>query len=193
MKIASKIALGIGATIIGAGAALGVSNLAQAADTTSASGQAGQAAPGQSGGQGMPGASGNTGAQGGPGGQGAGRGAPAELTQKIATTFNLDSTKVSAALNKAFESARSTNAQPGDMTQMDAALAKSLASSLNVDESKLLTVLTDVRTSLEAQGGPQGGQAPSGTQAGTASGNNGSVGNTGGTGSAGAPSGQANG
>ena len=52
MKIASKIALGIGATIIGAGAALGVSNLAQAADTTSASGQAGQAAPGQSGGQG---------------------------------------------------------------------------------------------------------------------------------------------
>lgn len=180
MKIASKIALGIGATIIGAGAALGVSNLAQAADTTSASGQAGQAAPGQSGGQGMPGASGNT-------------GAPAELTQKIATTFNLDSTKVSAALNKAFESARSTNAQPGDMTQMDAALAKSLASSLNVDEAKLLTVLTDVRTSLEAQGGPQGGQAPSGTQAGTASGNNGSVGNTGGTGSAGAPTGQANG
>ena len=156
MNTIQKLGLTLGSVAIAVGGAFGVTQLS----ATSANGATQQAAVAQ----GQMGAPGQSGQQGGPGGQGAPggqQGAPAELVSAIATAFNLDSSQVETATTTAFSSVQSQNLQPGD--EMDSALAKSLASSLNVDETKMKEVLVSTRSTMQAPSGQGAPGAASGT------------------------------
>ncbi len=148
MNTIQKLGLAVASVGIALGGAFGVTQLANtSANAAQTQSQSGMAAPGANGGQaaGQPGA-------------GAQTGAPTELAAQLASTLNVDQTKVATALNTAFTDATGQNLQPGS-DAFDTAIAKSLATSLGVDQATVQQVLTTFQASMDAGGGPQG-QAP---------------------------------
>jgi len=160
MKTAAKVALGIGAGVIAVGAAAGVGALA--ANLAGDQGSTQQAGYGQGG----PGDAGR--------GYGEGRGGmdTTQLASDLAEKLGVEQSTVEAALKEVMSAGRPSagpsgqpSAQPsgspagGRGDQYLQTIAKGLAEKLNLDEATVLAALQEV---WQDQGGPGGGQPPSG-------------------------------
>lgn len=165
MSRTKKITLGFAAGALALGTGLGVTSMASAATTpapdatstpSAASTPSETATPDQTSGDAMVPGKGH-GRHGGPG-RDAG-----QIASALATKFGVDEAKVTEAL-KAFRDANKPATPPAegttpsggtegtkpDRAAMDAALAKSLASSWGVEESKVTAALEEIRSEAKA-------------------------------------------
>ena len=144
MAMKKKIALGTSAAALALVAGLGLAGGASAADSSSSDATTGttQSAPAE---------------RGGPDGH---RGGGREMASGLAEKLGVDESKLSDALDT-FRKANKPTERPADGTKpdgteqdrtaMDAALAKSLADSLGIEESKVTGALEELRAAAQAE------------------------------------------
>ncbi|MFF5792137.1 hypothetical protein ACFY5D_08830 [Paeniglutamicibacter sp. NPDC012692] len=144
MAMKKKMALGTSAAALALVAGLGLAGVASAADSSSSGGAASttQSAPAE---------------RGGPDGH---RGGGLEMASGLAEKLGVDESKLSDALdtfrkaNKPAERPADGAKQDGtkpDRTAMDAALVKSLADSLGIEESKVTSALEELRADAKSE------------------------------------------
>lgn len=154
MASTKRITLGIAAGALALGAGLGVTGVATAATTPSpAVADTGTTAESTAPADGAKG-----GGFGRHGGHGGGRG---QLAADLATKLDVEETKVAEALQAFREANRPDKATESstppaegtrpDRDAMDAALAKSLAEKLGIEESKVTAALAEIRGEAQAE------------------------------------------
>lgn len=152
MSKVKRITLGVAAGALALSAGLGATSIATAATTPTPSATASP--------NGTSSAEATTPSDrsGKPGGHGRDRG---QIAAELATKLGVDEAKVTEAL-KAFREANKPTTPPAertdgaegtkpDRTEQDAALAKSLAAALGVDEAKVTTALEEIRAAGQAE------------------------------------------
>lgn len=148
MSRTKKMTLGLSATALALGAGIGVAGMASATTTPTPAPSASSSAP----------ADGST-AQGGMGKHG-GRGGHGVQASALAEKLGVEEAKVTEAL-QAFREANKPSTPPAEGTAptegtrpdpatRDAALAKSLAEALGIEESKVTAALEELRTERQA-------------------------------------------
>lgn len=147
MAMKKKMALGTSAAALALVAGLGLAGVASAADSGSSSSSDATTGTTQS-------------APAERGGHGGHRGGGIEMASGLAEKLGVDESKLSDALdtfrkaNKPTErptdGTKQDDAKP-DRTAMDAALAKSLADSLGLEESKVTTALEELRAEAQTE------------------------------------------
>lgn len=152
MSRTKRITLGLTAGALALGAGLGVTGMASAAETPSPTATASAESTTSTDGS----AATDSGKRGGHKG-GGDRG---QLAADLATKLGVEESKVTEAIqafreaNKPTEAADGTKPAEGtkpDRSAMDAAMAKSLAESLGVEESKVTAALEEIRAAGQAE------------------------------------------
>ncbi|QCP00049.1 hypothetical protein FCN77_22930 [Arthrobacter sp. 24S4-2] len=153
MSRMKKVTLGLTAGALALGAGLGVTGMASAAETPTPSVSASAQGTGSTDGSTSGSATTDNGMRGGHKGD--------QLAADLATKLGVDEAKVTEAL-QAFRDANKPAAAPAegtapaegakpDRAAMDAAMAKSLAASLGVDEAKVTAALAEIRTAEQSE------------------------------------------
>lgn len=157
MSRMKRITLGLSAGALALGAGLGVTGMASAAETPSPSASASAESTGSTDGSTAGSAATDNGKRGGH------KGDRGQLAADLATKLGVEEARVTEAIqafreaNKPAEgTARAEGTAPAENTRpdrsaTDAALAKSLAESLGVEESKVTAALEEIRAAGQAE------------------------------------------